>query len=77
MASFFQACSTMPPVPPDDAPVQQCMVCRYKRDFSCLQVKREPGTPQSDYQGRHYCFCSEECREEFQHSPEKYKARSR
>ncbi len=25
-----------------------------------------------DYDGKHYCFCSEECLEEFQDNPEMY-----
>lgn len=25
-----------------------------------------------DWQGRHYCFCSEECRREFERQPQKY-----
>lgn len=65
-------CSTLPPVPPADAPVQQCMVCRHRRDFSCLEVERKPGTPHASYQGRDYCFCSGACRNEFQQHPERY-----
>jgi len=26
----------------------------------------------SDYHGEHYCFCSEECRQNFERHPEKF-----
>lgn len=77
LAVLTTACSTMPPVPPADARVQHCMVCRHRRDFSCLEVERKPGTPQSEYAGRNYCFCSNECREEFRRQPERYAVKSR
>jgi YHS domain-containing protein len=65
-------CSSLPPVPPPDAPVQHCMVCRYRRDFSCLEVERRPSTPHARHAGRDYCFCSEACRDEFQRDSERY-----
>ena len=30
-----------------------------------MVVTDNPDTPCSDYEGTHYCFCSEECRDEF------------
>ncbi len=70
-------CSSVPPVPPADARVQQCMVCRHRRDFSCLEVERKPGTPHAEYAGRDYCFCSKSCQAEFRRQPERYAVKPR
>lgn len=69
-------CAPLPPIPPPDAPVQQCLVCRYKRDFSCLNVPTTPGTPHTQHAGRTYWFCGESCRCEFQKQPAPYLPKS-
>jgi YHS domain-containing protein len=40
-----------------------CIVCgeEVKKEKSC-----------TDYAGKHYCFCSEECHDEFESNPEDY-----
>ncbi len=65
-------CAPLPPVPPAGAPVQQCLVCRYKRDFSCLEVATTPGTPNAQHAGRTYWFCSPRCCTEFKKSPAQF-----
>ena len=41
----------------------QCAVCG-------KDIKKEKyGT---EYEGKHYCFCSEDCHDEFESSPEEY-----
>lgn len=66
---LIPGCAPLPPIPPANAPLQQCLVCRYKRDFSCLSVLATPSTPHTQYAGRTYWFCSENCRCEFQKRP--------
>jgi YHS domain-containing protein len=69
---IITGCAPLPPVPPADAPVQQCLVCRYKRDFACLTVPATPGTPHTNHAGRTYWFCSENCCAEFKKSPAQF-----
>ncbi|HZK11800.1 MAG TPA: YHS domain-containing protein [Atribacterota bacterium] len=40
-----------------------CVVCgeEIKNEKTC-----------ADHEGKHYCFCSEDCRDEFESSPEEY-----
>ena len=40
-----------------------CVVCGE-------EVKKEKNC--TDYEGKHYCFCSEDCRDEFESNPEEY-----
>jgi len=55
-------------------PHAECLVCKYDNDLACVDVKVEPGTPTTTYQGKSYYFCSDHCRDEFAKSPEKYVA---
>jgi YHS domain-containing protein len=66
---LISGCAPLPPIPPANAPVQQCLVCRYKRDFSCLSVPATASTPHTQHAGRTYWFCSENCRCEFEKRP--------
>ncbi|MCB1210847.1 MAG: YHS domain-containing protein [Verrucomicrobiales bacterium] len=65
-------CTSLPPMPPEDAPIAQCPVCRHDRDLACLNVVKEKSTPRLTYQGRSYFFCSEGCREKCAHTPAKF-----
>lgn len=69
---LLSGCAALPPVPPPEAEVQQCLVCRNKRDFSCLEIKKTPDTPHAQFGGRTYWFCSEHCRSDFEASPARY-----
>lgn len=69
---LISGCAPLPPIPPANAPVQQCLVCRHKRDFSCLTVEKRPATPHTRYGGRDYWFCGESCRCEFEKHPEPF-----
>jgi len=69
---FVTGCASLPPVPPAEAPEQQCLVCRHRRDFDCLAVAKSPRAPHADYAGRTHYFCSESCRTEFQRAPQNY-----
>ena len=69
---LLAGCASLPPVPPADAAVQQCLVCRHRRDFDCLTVQKSPRAPHADYAGRTYYFCSEGCRCEFSRAPQLY-----
>ncbi len=68
----FAGCASLPPVPPEAAAEQQCLVCRQRRDFDCLIVDKSPRTPHAAYAGRIHYFCSESCRTEFQRQPGRY-----
>lgn len=73
---LISGCATLPPAPPENAPVQQCLVCRYKRDFSCLEISKSPTTPRTQHAGRTFWFCSEACRSDFQKRPATYLPKS-
>ena len=66
------ACTSVPPMTRESAPVQQCMVCRHHRDFGCLKVTKTPQTPQAKYAGRTFWFCGESCRCDFEKNPKRY-----
>lgn len=72
LALFISACASLPPVPPAEASVAQCLVCRCRRDFDCLEVDKSPRTPHADFAGRTYYFCGENCRKEFERNPGRY-----
>ena len=37
-----------------------------------MMVPEEHAVVCADYKGKHFCFCSEECKEEFDMDPEMY-----
>lgn len=39
-----------------------------------MVVPEEHAAVCTDYRGKHYCFCSEDCKEEFDSDPEMYVA---
>ncbi|MCE5199834.1 MAG: YHS domain-containing protein [Armatimonadota bacterium] len=41
-----------------------------------MVVAEEHAVACTDYRGKHYCFCSEECKEEFDIDPEMYSSES-
>ncbi|MEN6356823.1 MAG: YHS domain-containing protein [Armatimonadota bacterium] len=41
-----------------------------------MVVAEEHAAVCSDFRGKHYCFCSEECKEEFDTDPDMYTAES-
>ncbi|CAG1003182.1 hypothetical protein PHYC_03047 [Phycisphaerales bacterium] len=49
-----------------------CVVCEYNADLACLEVDVTAETPRTEYDGKTYYFCSEECRAAFQKKPHKY-----
>lgn len=65
-------CASMPPSPPPGSPVQQCCVCKHRRDFACLNVRVTPATPRAVYEGRPYYFCGESCLCEFQKNARRF-----
>lgn len=69
---LLTGCAPLPPLPPPDVAVQQCPVCRHRRDFSCLTVEKTSATPRASFDGRDWWFCSENCRCEFQESPKSF-----
>ena len=50
----------------------ECAVCKVNADLACLDVAVDENTPRSDYNGKTYYFCSEECKEKFAKKPQRY-----
>ena len=55
-----------------DCKCAECEVCRYNADLACVEVKIKDGTPRTEYKGKTYYFCSEDCKRDFLKEPEKY-----
>jgi len=58
---------------PSDGVTARCPVCEQRADLACLNVKVTDQTPRSDWQGKRYYFCSEECKVAFDKNPAKYR----
>lgn len=69
---LITGCAPLPPMPPQEAAVQQCPVCRHRRDYSCLEVEKTSVTPRAQCGGRTYWFCSERCRCKFEANPKPF-----
>jgi hypothetical protein len=50
----------------------QCLVCKHEGDLACVDVKVRADTPRTEYGGRTYYFCSEQCRKQFEAAPMRY-----
>jgi YHS domain-containing protein len=50
----------------------QCLVCKSEGDLACVDVKVHDDTPRTEYMGKTYYFCSEQCRKEFEKDPRRY-----
>ena len=69
-------CATQSKEATQSGPVATCYVCRYNNDLSCVNIRVKDGTPRTEYHGRDYFFCSEDCRDAFLKKPEKYLSKS-
>jgi YHS domain-containing protein len=50
----------------------ECPVCAHDGDLACLDVKIDDATPRATWHERTYYFCSDDCRREFERTPERY-----
>src|SRR2546421_8244348 len=50
----------------------QCLVCKKNADLACIDVDVDAKTPWTDYNGKRYYFCSDECKAEFVKTPGKF-----
>jgi YHS domain-containing protein len=50
----------------------ECLVCKKNADMACVDVDLDAKTPFTDYNGKRYYFCSDDCRSEFQKDPAKF-----
>jgi YHS domain-containing protein len=50
----------------------ECLVCKKNADMACVDVDVDGKTPVTEYNGKKYYFCSDECRTEFQKNPAKF-----
>jgi len=53
----------------------ECAVCKKNADLACVDVAVDDKTPRTEYQGKTYYFCSDDCRKDFAKNPAKYAAR--
>jgi YHS domain-containing protein len=53
----------------------ECMVCKKNVDLACVDVAVDDKTPRTEYQGKTYYFCSDDCRKDFEKNPAKYAGR--
>lgn len=49
-----------------------CPVCSHYKDGSCQEVKVGGSTPQAEYAGKTYYFCSPSCKKSFLRKPKKF-----
>jgi len=49
-----------------------CPVCSHYKDGSCKEVKVGGSTPQAEYAGKTYYFCSPSCKKSFLRKPKKF-----
>lgn len=59
-----------------DCNCAECEVCRFNADLACVEVKIKDNTPRTEYKGKTYYFCSEDCKRDFIKDPDKYLASS-
>src|SRR5437660_682446 len=50
----------------------ECLVCKKNADLACVDVDVDAKTPYSDYNGKRYYFCSDECKQKFMKNPAAY-----
>ena len=50
----------------------ECLVCKENADLACVDLTVDKDTPHTDYNGKTYYFCSDECKRDFAKHPEKY-----
>jgi YHS domain-containing protein len=50
----------------------ECLVCKENADLACVDLTVDKDTPHTDYNGKTYYFCSDECKHAFEKHPEKY-----
>jgi len=54
------------------SPHDTCLVCEHNADLACVDVTVDVKTPRCIYDGKTYYFCSDDCRNAFLKSPQKY-----
>jgi len=79
IALALPACSTPPETRADSSAGgssqsvrAECLVCKSEGDLACVGVKVHSDTPRTEYMGRTYYFCSEQCRKQFEKDPHRY-----
>ena len=50
----------------------ECVVCASEGDLACLDVKIAADTPRTEWNGRSFYFCSDECRQRFEREPQRF-----
>ena len=73
---LIAGCATQSNDATQSGPVATCYVCRYNNDLSCVNIRVKDRTPRTEYHGKTYFFCSDDCRDTFLKKPEKYLSKS-
>ncbi len=71
-ASSNHDATTQPVAASSSAPHAECLVCKRNADLACVDVTVDKATPRCVYDGTTYYFCSDDCRNAFMKSPQKY-----
>ena len=71
-ASSNHDATTQPSASASSCPHEKCLVCEHNADLACVDVAVDAKTPRCVYDGTTYYFCSDECRNNFMKSPQKY-----
>ena len=50
----------------------ECLVCKENADLACVDLTVDKDTPHTQYNGKTYYFCSNECKHDFEKHPEQY-----
>jgi YHS domain-containing protein len=72
LAPMLASCSSDPRLHDPTAVHAQCLVCKSEGDLACVDVIVDERTPRTSYNGATYYFCSEQCRRDFDRTPEQY-----
>lgn len=72
-AAFFTGCAS-PSTDTSEAAqsTNTCYVCQYNNDLACVRIKVKDNTPRTEYAGKTYYFCSEDCLKAFEKKSAKY-----
>jgi YHS domain-containing protein len=75
--TIFAGCAANPQADTRSAPATkpacaECLVCKKNFDLACVDVDVDATTPRTEYNGKTYYFCSDDCKQEFLKNPSKY-----
>lgn len=75
LAICLAGCASNQTASKDGKPCAECLVCEHNADLACVNVEVTADTPRTEYNGKTYYFCSDDCKAAFEKSPQKYATR--